>query len=895
MATDSFTKRFIHSWILSVSLAVAGGAHAEVVLNGSGTLLEGNIQITADLGVTSGTNLFHSFSVFNVLSGESAVFSGPAAIHNVISRVTGGTSDFTGLKASIIDGPVSLTIPYANFYFINPNGVIFYENGSINASGSVYLSTADVVRFNEGEAFYADPTQTSVLSTADPVAFGFLSASPAPIELNGPWLGDPYSPSPVPPGETFALVGGDIDIRDGAYGYAAIIAPGATVSLVSVASSGDVGLAGLSDGTVDLSAFTTLGQVRLSGGSFVDVGDPGYFDEDANFLGFANNGASGSIYIRGGQLTLSPAGLLAQTFGDENGGVIDIAVRGDLDAETDPDTGVISVILAGSYGGLGAGAGINLDVGGTLRVSDGSFVLSESYGSGPAGDIHIRASAIEVQGQGLGEFTGISADNYGDGAGPSLYITTTGSLNILNGGYVGTKNFGPGTGGDLTITADSVLATGTGDLTLSLSTETVGGDAGNLSLNARTVELDNGARISSSTGFKPDYPTGGYGNAGALNMTASESIVINGEFSGIFSATSAMNAIVDGGDAGNAGALNITTPLLLLDGGVIDSTTVGDGDAGAVGVHVRELRLTGGAQIRSFSGGFDEFTDELVVGNGAAGSVSVDATGSVTASGASASGRPSGLLAETRGSGVGGNVTVRAWDLTLSDGATISSSSLGSGLAGDVLIELGDSLTLRGGSIATQATTADGGNITITAPRLIHLADSRITTSVQSGSGGGGNIFIDPQFVVLQNSQIIANAFGGPGGNINIIAGQLLADPATVISASSALGIDGTVNIEAPDSDVSSDLAALPDSFLDAASLMQAGCGAARAGLSSLVEVGRGGLPSDPDGYLASLDLGAMTDTGSAAAARPNQLGGTIFDRSAPQLLAFAGFTDCRR
>ena len=869
MATDSFTKRFIQGWVLSASLAATGGAHAEVVLNGSGTQLDGNIAITASLGESRAGNLFHSFSVFNVLTGESVVFTGPDTIHNVISRVMGGTSDITGLKASIIDGPVTLAIPGANFYFINPNGVIFGENGSIDATGSVYLGTADVVRLADGGTFYADPARNSVLTTADPVAFGFLSASPAPIELNGPWLGDPITPSPVPPGKTFALVAGDIDIRAGAFGGAAIVAPGATVILASVASAGDVDLG---SGAADLSGFPSLGQVRLSGESFVNVGDE------------STGAGAGSIYIRGGQLTLSPAGLLAQTYGDNDGGVIDIAVRGDLSAETDPETGVISVILAGSYGGLGAGPAINLDVGGTLGVSDGSFVLSESYGSGPAGDIHIRADAIEVRGLGLGEFTGIKAENSGDGAGASLTIDT-GSLQVLNGGIVGTVNYGPGTGGNLSIDADSVLATGTGAKTLSLSTETVGGKAGDLSLDTRTLELRDGARISSSTG--------GFGDAGALDVAATERISIDGDFSGIFSATVATDA--DVGDAGNAGALNVSTPLLRVEGGEIDSTTVGDGDAGAVGVRVGELQLTGGAQIRSFSGGFDEFTGELVVGNGAAGSVSVDATGSVTASGASATGRPSALLAETRGAGAGGDVSVRAWSLTLSDGATISSSSLGSGLAGDVRIELADSLTLRGASIATQATVSDGGNITITAPRLIHLINSRISTSVESGVGGGGNISIDPQFVVLQNSQIIANAFGGPGGNINIVADQLISDPATVISASSELGIDGTVNILAPDSDVSADLAVLPASFLDAASLMQAGCGAARAGLSSLVEVGRGGLPSDPDDYLPSLDIDTTVRAGGAGDARLDQSGGAISDLSAPIRVAFGAAPECRR
>ena len=75
--------------------------------------------------------------------------------------------------------------------------------------------------------------------------------------------------------------------------------------------------------------------------------------------------------------------------------------------------------------------------------------------------------------------------------------------------------------------------------------------------------------------------------------------------------------------------------------------------------------------------------------------------------------------------------------------------------------------------------------------------------SLQKFGGGastvGGNITIDPQFVLLQNSQIIANAFEGTGGNIRIVAQQVfLADPASQVSASSALGINGQVEHSVP-------------------------------------------------------------------------------------------------
>jgi large exoprotein involved in heme utilization and adhesion len=195
---------------------------------------------------------------------------------------------------------------------------------------------------------------------------------------------------------------------------------------------------------------------------------------------------------------------------------------------------------------------------------------------------------------------------------------------------------------------------------------------------------------------------------------------------------------------------------------------------------------------------------------------------------------------------------------------------------------------MQGSSIATQAVTSDGGDIGITAPRMIHLVNSQITTSVQSGGGAGGNISIDPQFIVLQNSQIIANAFGGPGGNIQIVAGQLIQDPATSITASSALGIDGTVNINAPESDVSAGLAVLPATYLDAVSLMKAGCGAARAGLSSLVQLGRGGLPPDPDGYLPSMDLDAMVHEGNTVSGNTDPAG-----HNANALMALTRSPEC--
>ena len=119
----------------------------------------------------------------------------------------------------------------------------------------------------------------------------------------------------------------------------------------------------------------------------------------------------------------------------------------------------------------------------------------------------------------------------------------------------------------------------------------------------------------------------------------------------------------------------------------------------------------------------------------------------------------------------------------------------------------------------------------------------------------GGNITIDPQFVILEGSQIIANAFEGRGGNIQIQAQQaFLADPASQVSASSALGINGQVDIQAPVTSISGAVAPLPQSFAQPAELLRTRCvGRLREGaVSRFVVGGRDGVPLEPGSLLLS-------------------------------------------
>jgi hypothetical protein len=162
---------------------------------------------------------------------------------------------------------------------------------------------------------------------------------------------------------------------------------------------------------------------------------------------------------------------------------------------------------------------------------------------------------------------------------------------------------------------------------------------------------------------------------------------------------------------------------------------------------------------------------------------------------------------------------------------------------------------LRNTIVETSANQASGGNIKLTAPNLVRIVDSTITSSVQGEAGSnGGNINIDPQIVVIQNSQLLANANAGAGGNINVAAlGAVLVDPNSVLSATAGpAGISGSVNINSPIQVLSGALVPMKLAYTQTG-LSGDRCAADPKGqFSSFVQTGRDGAPQTPGGFASS-------------------------------------------
>ena len=117
-------------------------------------------------GARRGANLFHSFQEFSIDAGRAAYFANPAGVKNILGRVTGG-------GGSEILGRLGV-LGEANLFLINPNGIVFGPNASLDIGGSFLATTADAIGFGEEGWFSATTPETpSPLLTINPSAFFF--------------------------------------------------------------------------------------------------------------------------------------------------------------------------------------------------------------------------------------------------------------------------------------------------------------------------------------------------------------------------------------------------------------------------------------------------------------------------------------------------------------------------------------------------------------------------------------------------------------------------------------------------------------------------------------------------------------------------------------------------
>ena len=782
--------------------------------NNTITLPNGNI-VEINGGTSNGNNLFHSFEQFSIPADTTAIFNNATTVENIFSRVTGG-------DISNIEGLIKAN-GTANLFLLNPAGIIFGENASINIGGSLFVSTADSFNFSDGSQFSAvNPEAPPLLTVNVPIGLQY-GTNPGKIEVKGNGhnvFSDPETSITnrdnrpvgvaVASGKTLALLGGEIELEGGN-----VTAQSGNIEVWAVADNSQLLIVSNNDTfTIEPSDVTTYTDIALARTASIDV----------------SGDKAGSVRLQGRNIILTDGSiLLSETLGDEAGGLLQVnaseLIRVDGTTPSfDFPTGILTEIAPGATG-RGSNILINSQ---DLVVSGGGFISSGTAGTGNSGSITVNAtSSVDLVGGLLLGDTFIAPSGIfsqainSDTANSGDININTGKLLVREGANISTLTFFGGNSGSITVNAEEVTIEGTavdlvpsGFYTVALQGT---GQAGAIDIKTGKLAVLDGAQIDSGTFDR--------GNAGKIAIEAGE-VIVRGANSDKSSLSTISTQVQRNEATGNGANIKVDTDILKVnDGGQISTITFGVGNAGDLIVNAEEVELK-----RATS----------------------DSRG--------------GLFASAfQGTGNGGNIDLTTDRLKIEDGASISASNFqnnnlippGEGAAGNLNIKA-DSINLREGIITAEANSGSKGNISIVSDRIV-LQDNSLLTTNARGEATGGNITIETDtLTALNNSDITANAVDNFAGRINITATGIFGTefrqqqtPQSEITASSDLGAEfsGVVQLNTPDVDPASSLNQLPANVIDRTSVVTTKCPASQLG-NTFVIVGQGGLPDNPGNSL---------------------------------------------
>ncbi|MEG3844363.1 filamentous hemagglutinin N-terminal domain-containing protein, partial [Microcoleus sp. herbarium14] len=530
-----------------------------------------------DGGATRGANLFHSFGNFNVGEGRGAYFANPTGIENILTRVTGGNPSNILGRLGVLGG--------ANLFLLNPNGIVFGPNASLDIQGSFVATTADRIQLGDTGYFSAARSQTSSLLSVSPGALFFNAVADLPTSIIN--QGNLATP------KNLTLSAGNLDLQGElkAGGDLTLQAQDTvkvrdSVTTPFLANSGG-NLTIIGNRGIDILALNHPTQTPfVSGGNLSLIGD-GVISLDARF----SSGGSFSIQSLSGELAnfvslydpiissngdvdvaanYTGASLLVESKGN-------IRILGDInitgpDTNTlpvGPDTATLStssalILRSGqsalAYGGVNAGvvpnasnglvpAGITLGgnvtlqpfngAGGIVKLLAASGNVSTRGMTTNGGAIDVNsAGSITTNGQTLSTKNGDDFEAYINSFDPNSYSYT----------YTGSGLPAPGGGAISLLAANGNITTGNLD-SYSFSVLNAASGGGDIRLIASNGSINTGNLRSYSFSR-----SAGAGQGGAISLTAANDINITGDLYSY----SVSDSFSDSGDAGQGGAISLT-------------------------------------------------------------------------------------------------------------------------------------------------------------------------------------------------------------------------------------------------------------------------------------------------------------------------------------------------
>ncbi|QDL07004.1 hypothetical protein DP113_02880 [Brasilonema octagenarum UFV-E1] len=777
-------------------------------------------------GTTRGTNLFHSFKEFSVPNGGSATFNNAANIQNIISRVTGGS-------VSNIDGLIRTLNP-ANLFLLNPAGIIFGPNASLNIGGSFLGTTANSFLFDNGLEFSATNPQAPPLLTINvPIGLGFRDN---PQNITTKSTTTEYPILQVNPGNSLALVGGNVNL-DGSF----LRALGGRVELGGLSAAGTVGLNG--DGSLSFPVGVQRADVSLTNEAFLDVraggggsiavnarnldisggsglyagirqgfglvgSQAGNVDIDAtgsvklsgssiyNFVPFGGTGNSGNINIKAESVSLSDGFVQASNAGQGNAGNIRVEAK---DTVSLANRSLILSNIGNSQRQPAKGKVGNIQIEGrTVSLTERSQLQAGLYSNaeGDPGIVSIKATdSVSFTGTNTGItgiFTDVEPGSIGDGSKIQISTGSTGSVSLTDGALLTASNGGRGNGGDITIDTGS-FSNKNGSV---VSTSTYGqdnGKAGNLFIKANDLVEVLGTGQPGETSFlDASVQTGGIGKGGDLTIETKKLVVRNAQVGAVNSGKGeggnltvrASDSVELSGKVFSINSNNPNEPIRNPAGLFSQINLQGEGKGGNLTIETNRLSVSDGAKVQV-----------ATFGKGDAGNLLIRASDIDVYETANANFFPGGIFAgvqvdedqtRTPPKGFGGSVTIETDRLRVRDGARVSTSTEGDGNAGTLVIRAKESVEVSG-----KLLNPNGRFYNDTSESQISAA----ATSTSTGSGGSVSIET-PKLIVRDGGTVTVRSDNTkPAGNLEINANSINLDNQGSITATTKSGNGGDITL----------------------------------------------------------------------------------------------------